>query len=380
MTSLDRITAAFEGKPVDRAPIFHAGWSSWAASIVLGREAFVGGGIQQWREACALFDGDDAHAEFLERSLDDALAVSIASGQDMLRAEYWRYPVKPAQRIDEHTFLYGDPAGAFEVRRFDPPTELYQVIDQSPRPRPTLDDLEAQVKAASEAIDHYHPSPDMYPDFVKAHARYGREYAIAGGGVGLGIPYTEEWLIAAVERPWIVERNLDLVAEQACRNAEVMARIGLRFLRGGGDFCGNLGPIYSPRIFRQLMVPRLAKISTACHRHHCFHLFASDGDLWPVADDLFRLTGIDGYYEVDRGAGMDLRRLRERYPNLTLLGGIDSRTVHRGTPDDVRREVRDALEAASECGRIIVGISNYPVPGSPPANIEAMLETLRLSR
>jgi hypothetical protein len=31
-------------------------------------------------------------------------------------------------------------------------------------------------------------------------------------------------------------------------------------------------------------------------------------------------------------------------------------------------------------GRIIVGISNYPVPGSPPANIEAMLETIRLSR
>ncbi len=380
MTSLERITAAFEGTLVDRPPIFHAGWSSWAASIVLGREAWVGGGIQQWREACALFQGDDAHAEFLQRSLDDALAVSIAAGQDMLRAEYWRYPIKPAQRIDEHTFLYGDPDGAFEVRRFDPPTELYQVIGQSPRSRPTLDDLEAQVNAASEAIDHYRPTPETFPDMVKAQARYGREYAVAGGGVGLGIPYTEEWLIAAVERPWIVERHLDVAVEQASRNAAVMAEMGLSFLRGGGDFAGNLGPIYSPRIFRELVVPRLAKISAACHRHHCFHLFASDGDLWPVADDLFGSTDIDGYYEIDRGAGMDLRRLRERYPNLTLLGGIDSRTVHRGTPEDVRRECVDALEAANECGRIIVGISNYPVPGSPPANVEAMLEAIRLSR
>ncbi len=51
-----------------------------------------------------------------------------------------------------------------------------------------------------------------------------------------------------------------------------------------------------------------------------------------------------------------------------------------GTPVDVRRECDDALEAANECGRIIVGISNYPVPGSPPANIEAMLEALRSNR
>jgi hypothetical protein len=44
------------------------------------------------------------------------------------------------------------------------------------------------------------------------------------------------------------------------------------------------------------------------------------------------------------------------------------------------RECEDALDAANECGRIIVGISNYSVPGSPPANIEAMLEILRLNR
>jgi hypothetical protein len=380
MTSLERITAAFDHKPTDRAPIFHAGWSSWAASIVLGREAMVGGGIQQWREACALWDGDDAHADFLRRSFEDAMAISLAADQDMLRAEYWRFPVKPAHRIDEHTFLYGAPDAAWELRRFDPATELYQVIDQSPRPRPTLADLEAQVDAMTAGAQAYQPTREAFPDCDRAQTLYGGEYAVGGGGVSLGIPYTEEWLIAAAQRPDLVGRYLDAVAGQASRNAALMAEMGLRFLRGGGDFAGNSGPIYSPRIFRDLMTPRLRRVSEACHRHGCFHLFASDGDLWPVADDLFGQSGVDGYYEIDRLAGMDLRRLRDRFPRLTLLGGIASQTVHRGTPDDVRREAFDALEAANECGGVIVGVSNYPVPGSPPANIEAMLETLRLNR
>ena len=65
------------------------------------------------------------------------------------------------------------------------------------------------------------------------------------------------------------------------------------------------------------MLPRLQKISRCCHDLGVYHLFASDGDLWPVADDLFGRSGIDGYYEIDKLAGMDLRRLREAQPQPT---------------------------------------------------------------
>jgi hypothetical protein len=375
-----RIRAAFEHRPTDRVPIFHVGWSSWAASVVLGREAYVGGGIQQWREACALWQGEEAHQEFWQRSFEDALAVSIAADQDMLRPEYWRLPIKPTRRLDEYTFLYGDPEGSWEVRRFDPDTELYQVIDRSPRPTPSPADLEREVERMEQSLQTYNPTAATFPAYAEAQRRYGHQYAIAGAGVGIGIPLSEPWLLALADRPDLVARYLDVVAEQACRNAAVMAGLGIRFLRGGGDMAGKHGPAYSPRLFRDLMLPRLRRISATCHRLGCYHLFASDGNLWPLASDLFGRSGVDGYFEIDRDAGMDLRRLRQAFPHLTLIGGISSRTLHRGTRQEVVAQVLDALQAARELGSIIVGVSNYPLPGTPAENILAMLETIRDNR
>jgi uroporphyrinogen-III decarboxylase len=105
-------------------------------------------------------------------------------------------------------------------------------------------------------------------------------------------------------------------------------------------------------------------------------MFASDGDLWPVAEDLFGASGVDCFYEIDRRAGMDLRLLRERYPHLTLLGGIASETLHMGTKEEVVQETLSALEVAKELGSCIIGCSNQIVAPTPMANVEAMMETL----
>ncbi len=55
MTSRERVLATFSKEPTDKVPIHHLGFSSEVASALLGREAFVGGGIQMWREAVAWF-------------------------------------------------------------------------------------------------------------------------------------------------------------------------------------------------------------------------------------------------------------------------------------------------------------------------------------
>ena len=79
MKPKERVDAAFEHREVDRVPVHHIGFCSQVASDLLGREAFVGGGIQRWREATSLWNGPDAHAEFLERSLRDAVDVALAT-------------------------------------------------------------------------------------------------------------------------------------------------------------------------------------------------------------------------------------------------------------------------------------------------------------
>jgi uroporphyrinogen decarboxylase len=149
---------------------------------------------------------------------------------------------------------------------------------------------------------------------------------------------------------------------------------------GGGDFASNQGPFYSPESFHELMLPGLKRITDACHKYGIYYLFASDGNLWPVAEDLFGNSGVDGFYEIDGRAGMDLRKLRERFPHLTLIGNISSVTLHTGTKEDVIRETMTCLEEAKRSGGIIVGVSNCIVPGTPEENLWTMVDTMKKNR
>jgi len=376
MLPKERVLAAFEHRETDKVPIYQAGFSSRVASAVLGREAYVGGGIQQYRESKALWEGEAAHQEYLERSRQDAYDLIKVLDLDMVRAAYWRLGEKPTKKIDEYTFFYGDENGTWKIRRFDPETELFQVVDYGPKHELTLEEIEAAVQAHEKSLENYRPTEASFAVAKDALDYFGHERAVQGSGVGVCVPRERAWLEAIALRPDLVRRYLDCQAERNIKNIEVQAKMGFKFLAGGGDFASNKGPFYSPRSFHELMLPALKKVSDACHAHGTFHMFASDGDLWPVADDLFGASGVDCFYEIDGKAGMDLRKLRERFPHLTLMGNISSYTLHRGSKKDVIAETLDCINAAKECGSIIVGCSNQIVSQTPIENFWAMMETM----
>jgi len=295
---------------------------------------------------------------------------------------YWRMATKPTKKINESTFLYGEPEKNWHVMRFDQDTELYQIIDQYPPKRePTLESIEQSIVASEGSLENYHPKPEDFAGTRTIMETHGGEYAVRIGGGSLAIPNNSQaWLEAVALRPDLVARYLNIQAEQAARSMEGLATTGAKLVFGGGDFASNKGPFYSPKAFHELMLPGLQKIADACHKHGMYYLFASDGNLWPVADDLFGNSGVDGYYEIDRRAGMDLRKLRERYPHLVMIGNISSHTLHRGTKEDVIAEAMSCLEEAKKSGGIIIGISNYALPGTSEENIWAMIETIRENR
>lgn len=380
MTSKERVAAAFEGESVDRVPVHHIGISSDVASALLGREAYIGGGIQQWREVRARWQGEDAHREFVERSFEDAMAISQVFENDLIRASYWRMSRQATRKVDENTYLFENgPEENWEVLKFDPPSEQCSIFPYKPKPELTFERIEKELEEEERTIDDFEPGVPR--NEARAHEMFG-DYAIRCPGCQLAVPLDEEavWFEALALRPDLVARHLDLQVERARRTVPVLVAAGFRYLFGGGDFASNEGPMYSPRSFHELMLPRLKQISELCDRHGCKWLFASDGNLWPVADDLFGVSGVDGYYEIDGRAGMDLAALHERFPELVTIGNISSHTVHLGTKDDVIREVTEAIEAGKRYGRTIVGVSNYLVPGTPIENVITMIETIRALR
>lgn len=382
MLPRERILAAFEHKPTDKIPIHNIGFSSHIASIILGHEAYVGGGIQQWREAKALWKGKEAHQEYLERSERDAFDISVALEHDILRLQYWRMSEKPTQRIDEYTFLYGDPEKNWRLMRFDPDTELYQIIDRHPpKTEATFESIEKEIEASERSLENYCPGSKASPQIQASMEKYGKNWIVRVSGGGIGIPYDSyAWLEAIVVRPDLIARYLDVQAERAVRSMESIAAAGVKMVFGGGDFAADHGPFYSPKAFHDLMLPRLRRITEACHKHGLYYLFASDGNLWPVADDLFGNSGVDGYYEIDGKAGMDIQKLRDRFPHIALIGNISSYTIHMKTKEDVIRETISCLDEAKRSKGIIVGVSNYILPGTPEENLWAMIDTMKKYR
>jgi hypothetical protein len=203
------------------------------------------------------------------------------------------------------------------------------------------------------------------------------EKATYTGGLSLAVPNTEPiWLEATVLRPDLVDRYLDVQMNRALKNIPVLAAVGSKFVFGGGDCAGNRGLLYSPAVFKNQIVPRLRRISDKCKEYGIFHSFGSDGYFWDVADSLYIDSGIDAHYEADCICGMDIRSIRSKYPNITVLGGISSATLETGTEDEVRAQTMEAINAAKELGGAIVGCSNLITPATPMKNFTLMMDLL----
>jgi len=114
-----------------------------------------------------------------------------------------------------------------------------------------------------------------------------------------------------------------------------------------GDIACKQRLLHSPAWLRREFFPRLKRLNDAWHEHGFKCLFHSDGYLMEVMDDLVA-TGIDGLNPIEVVAGMNLREVRRKYPQLFLAGGIDmSQLLSHGTPEQVREVCRQAIRDAS---------------------------------
>jgi len=388
MTGKQRILAALDGRRTDRIPIHHIQFSGDAAAKILGREAFVGGAYLQWQQINALWNGPDAHAEFLERRERDALAIAEACEHDLLRLHYWGWPARevPTRRIDDRTFGFGDEATGYTLE-YRPDVELLvrgdlRPVRQKPDPMSLTEywidgrlDEERRATAVGESA-----LPLLLEDYARCIAAHP-DYVLKLGTLTVFVDMQEACEMAAVGLwPEKFAELLMLRARRIAADLPALADAGLPANFAGMDICTQTGPTLSPAVFRDVVLPALKHIVDACHACGMKYVYGSDGNFWSLADMMFDDIGVDGWFEVDKLAGMDLRGLRARYPGVTLIGNIPVRVLHTGSRDEVIRETMGCLAVAHELGGVIVGCSNMIMPGTPAENIHAMLDCIRGNR
>jgi hypothetical protein len=159
-----------------------------------------------------------------------------------------------------------------------------------------------------------------------------------------GYPGLELFSYLLTDYPDLAEEWLEAKTQAELRRVAAIADPQLvPIVLTADDIAYKSAPIFAPQWLRRVFMPRLKRLNDAWHARDTICLFHSDGNLYPVLDDLVA-AGIDGLNPLEVLAGMSVKGVRERYPQLFLTGGIDvSQLLPYGTPDEVRAACREAI-------------------------------------
>ena len=161
--------------------------------------------------------------------------------------------------------------------------------------------------------------------------------------------------------------------EQVIRGA---VRAGAEVICLGDDYASNLGPLFSPAMFRELVLPYLKRVIDAIHEEGAFAIKHTDGNIWPLLEDIVA-AGADGLNPIEPTAGMDLAEVKAAVGDrVCLVGNIDcGALLSEGTTEEVERAVREAIRVGAPGGRYMLSSSNSIHASVRPENFRTMIET-----
>lgn len=224
------------------------------------------------------------------------------------------------------------------------------------------------------------PYDDSYYEPAGEFLAHKGEYA-ACGSIRLGIGATlytmgvEAFTYSLMDGDGLAEEVLGRYVDW---NVVVMQRLqemGFDYLWAFDDIAADSGPLISPRLYREIVLPRLKEAVAVIDVPWIYH---SDGDLNPVLDDLVTL-GMDALHPLQPDV-MDIYAVRERYPGLGLVGNIDMGLMAEGTPAQVEALVKERIQRLAPGGGYLISSSNSITDYLKEENVRAMVEAVRRYR
>ncbi|MFQ6047806.1 MAG: uroporphyrinogen decarboxylase family protein [Phycisphaerae bacterium] len=184
-------------------------------------------------------------------------------------------------------------------------------------------------------------------------------------------------LVLMIEQPEVMQAAIEQATVRCIELDRIFAREGVDGLAPGADYATTRGLMFDPKLFERLMLPAIKRQTAAAHDLGLFVLKHACGNNWAILDG-FVEAGYDAYQSIQGSAGMHLQQLKQRYGSrLALWGGVQVETLVRGSPQQIRREVIDALTVAGPGGGFILGSSHSIVNATRPENYLAMIEAWR---
>ncbi|HUV65242.1 MAG TPA: uroporphyrinogen decarboxylase family protein [Sedimentisphaerales bacterium] len=240
------------------------------------------------------------------------------------------------------------------------------------------------------AIYPFWPDPARfdYDSAVRRAEQASRDFAVIGPWVSLFEIYCqlrglEQAMMDVALNPTLVEAILDRVEQiltEMMKKFLDQASCYLDMVFVSDDVGSQRGLLFSPNVWRQHLMPRMARWCDLIHSYGLTVFYHTDGAVEPLVQPLID-CGIDVLNPVQHiCAGMDPAELKRRYGNQVIFhGGVDNQNVLPfGNPDDVRREVQYLMNTlgGNREGYICCSCHNIQA-NTPLENILTMVQTVK---
>ena len=404
MISRERVLAAIEHRQPDRVPVdLGATPSSGISAIAYARlkqhlgisagQVDVYDVVQQVAQPEGVIldrfrvDVVDVGRAFNDRAADWS-PVTLADGS-AARQPAWFRP----QRREDGSWLASNRAGRLIAAMPTGATfydqTVFPWVDGYPPGMAGLDDAMGLVHWAAlvhSPWDHAHEAgfwDDLRRRALMMRASTDRAIMVVCGcnlfEWGTFLRRMDNFLMDLADPDAPVEALLDALMERHLVTLDKVCRaVGdvVDILRFGDDLGSDTGPFMAPTTYRRLFKPRHAKLCEYVHRHSRMKTFLhSCGSIYKLMPDLID-AGYDIINPVQTGSrDMDPLRLKREFGQDICFwgGGCDTRAVlNRGTPQEVRDDVRRRLDILAPGGGFVFNPIHNIMPDVPPANIEAM--------
>jgi uroporphyrinogen decarboxylase len=345
-SSRDRVMDALDFRPPDRIPLFDSYWPEF---------------VEAWRRAKGLgvsasivdYYGVDIHIAAGDETLAPTRAAVLEkTDQATVQRDGWGRMIRTVRE----GMFYQQVGNAV-----DDPRDLDRLLTDPPALDSRYEHLDAQMPALKA----------RFCVFAKVGGPFIRSQFVRGDA---------NLLCDMAADPVFARALVSLIARH-------LTAIGLEELRRWGlhdtgiwvydDMASNRGPLFSPRMADDILVPAWAGMveafKAAGARKVILH---SDGNILPLLDRLIEI-GFDGINPVEPKAGMDLPALHGRYgERLALVGGLDNAHIlPRGDPGEVRRHVQRVLDAGRDGGTVL-GMHSV----GPDVSVATYDEVIHLAR
>jgi uroporphyrinogen decarboxylase len=207
--------------------------------------------------------------------------------------------------------------------------------------------------------------PDLLDDkyfqgvdsFIDNHQNYFRLCGIVFGYYDRcwALRGYEDFLSDVVINPSFVEALLEPLVDSFIRLVDKIAQYSFDGIRFADDWGYQRGIVIGARRWRRLFLPGLRKVFQHARNKNLTVMVHADGDLTEIIPDLIE-SGVQILNPVQPEC-MDILRLKKEYgKDICFNGGISSQlTIPRGTPKQIKKEIRAAMRYLGKDGGYIVG-------------------------